>query len=348
MNISFGKARVYPMRENIAPETAAALARCRTMIATGSKSFSLAARLFPPAIRDAAFLLYGWCRYCDDETDERRADSPAARLKRVSALITATRSALAGEPQKNDVFDALGHVAGRYSIPEHYPLELLEGMAMDARGQRYETLDELLLYCYRVAGTVGLMMAHVMGVSDERALKNAAHLGIAMQLTNIARDVVADAADGRIYLPLSWLAEAEILAPEIARPAYRPLIAGVIGRLLAEAARYYRSGDVGVRFLDFHCAFAVAAARHVYSDIGALIERRGAAAWDDRVFTTRRRKLRAVARGFAQALRYSDARLRKPAAIKTLWRFSDVKEISSEVKQCSRFPGLFSASNSRS
>lgn len=319
------------MREKIEPETAAALARCRTMIVTGSKSFSLAARLFPPATRDAAFFLYGWCRYCDDETDEHRADSAAARLKRVAALIAETRSALADEPQQNPVFVALHHVVRRYRIPQHYPLELLQGMAMDARRERYETLDDLLLYCYRVAGVVGLMMAHVMGVSDERALRNAAHLGIAMQLTNIARDIVDDAAADRVYLPLSWLEEAGMPAANLAQPAYRPLLASVAGRLLSEAERYYRSGDAGLRFLDFRCAFAVASARGVYSDIGALIERRGAAAWDERVFTTRRRKLRAVMRGLAQALGHSRRRFRKPVAIKSLWHFSAVKKICNEV-----------------
>ena len=81
---------------------------------------------------------------------------------------------------------------------------------MDARGTRYGSLKEFLLYCYRVAGTVGLMMSHVMGLRDESALKHAADLGIAMQLTNIARDITEDAAMGRIYLPLSWLQEAQI------------------------------------------------------------------------------------------------------------------------------------------
>ncbi len=114
---------------------------------------------------------------------------------------------------------------------------------MDARGTRYGTLKELLLYCYRVAGTVGLMMSHVMGLRDECALKHAADLGIAMQLTNIARDITEDAAMGRIYLPLSWLQEAQIPVAEIAAREHREKLAMLSLRLLREADRYYRSGD---------------------------------------------------------------------------------------------------------
>jgi 15-cis-phytoene synthase len=316
------------MRENLNAPTAAALAQCRTMISAGSKSFSLAARLFPRETRDAAFFLYGWCRYCDDEIDERRGDTAGRRAARLAALSDGTRSALAGEPQRDPVFLALGHVASRYRIPAHYPLELIEGMAMDARGDTYETLEDLLLYCYRVAGTVGLMMAHVMGVSDERALKNAAHLGIAMQLTNIVRDIVADADAGRIYLPRSWLAEAGIAAQSVAAPRHRAALARVARRALTEAERYYRSADVGVTSLSFRCAVAVGAARYIYSDIGTLVSRRGPAAWDERVFTPRRRKLAAVGRGVALALRPGRLfRSASPAPIARVWRFPDVSKI---------------------
>ena len=124
-------------------------------------------------------------------------------------------------------------------------------------------LKELLLYCYRVAGTVGLMMSHVMGLRDESALKHAADLGIGMQLTNIARDIIEDAAMGRIYLPLSWLQEAQIPAAEVAAPEYREKLAMLSLRLLREADRYYRSGDAGLWYLSFRSACAVSAARQV-------------------------------------------------------------------------------------
>ena len=179
------------MRKEMTPQIQAALDECRGIITKGSKSFSLAARLFDPVTRDAAFFLYGWCRYCDDQVDAvGKSETPDIVIERVKTLKERTAAAFGFMPQNEPVFIALQYIAHRYAIPAHYALELIEGMAMDARGARYTTLKELLLYCYRVAGTVGLMMTHVMGVRDERALRNAADLGIAMQLTNIARDII--------------------------------------------------------------------------------------------------------------------------------------------------------------
>jgi len=315
------------MREAMAPDVRAALDDCREMIRRGSKSFSLAARLFDPATRDAAFFLYGWCRYCDDQVDQfGKNESPAELHRRLQALRARTAAAFSPGPQREPVFIALQHVARRYQIPAHYALELIEGMAMDARGTRYATLEDLLLYCYRVAGTVGLMMAHVMGLREERALRHAADLGIAMQLTNIARDVIEDASMGRVYLPLDWLSEARVVPDEIAEPKHRSALAGITRRLLGEAERYYRSGDEGLWHLSFRSACAVAAARRVYSRIGALLLRKGAHAWDERAYVTGARKLGAVSLGILGVLRSVPARLVSPwspAPLRVIWRASN-------------------------
>jgi phytoene synthase len=299
------------------------------MITVGSKSFSLAARLFGSETRDAAFFLYGWCRYCDDQVDQQDpGDGHEEPEKRLQALQTMTRSAFTEAPQRDPVFVALRYVAARYAIPEHYPLELLEGMAMDVRGERYRTFDDLLLYCYRVAGTVGLMMSHIMGVNDQSALRHAADLGIAMQLTNIARDVIEDADNGRIYLPLSWLEDAGIPPDEITLPRHRPKLAELAGRLLTEAERYYRSGDEGLRCLSFRSACAVTAARHVYSEIGTLVSKKGSGAWDDRCYVPTPRKLRVIAFGIFRALHSLPGRIGKPwsrAPITMVWRHSEVR-----------------------
>jgi phytoene synthase len=314
------------MDENLNPNSAAALAHCESMIKAGSKSFSLAARLFSPDVKRAAFFLYGWCRYCDDLIDERRpGDTREARDQRLSELMRSTRSALAGEDQSDPVFIALQYVTRRYAIPEHYPVELLKGMRMDVCRTRYRSLEELLLYCYRVAGTVGLMMSHVMGVSDERALKHAADLGIAMQLTNIARDLVDDAKQGRIYLPLFWLEQEKLDPADVACSGQREKLSALAARLLGAAEGYYRSGDEGLPYLAFRSACAVGAARHVYAEIGNLIRLKGAAAWDGRTFTSQRRKFMAVRRGISQVVRSLPRRLSKPwsqVPIKTVWKFS--------------------------
>jgi phytoene synthase len=309
------------------PEVRAAIAHCRWMIDVGSKSFSLAARIFDPETRNAAFLLYGWCRYCDDQVDQGGEEGPDGdSATRLWHLKEQTRSALADQAQTDPVFIAFRYLVRRYAIPDHYPLELLEGMAMDVEQRRYETFSDLLLYCYRVAGTVGLMMTHVMGASDEKALRHAADLGIAMQLTNIARDVVEDAERGRIYLPMLWLDEAGIPRGEILLPQHRQRVAEVVGRLLDEAERFYRSGDEGLRYLGFRAACAVAAARAVYAEIGSLVRTRGARAWDQRTYVSTGRKFLAIGRGVSRLLGALTSRWRRPwtpIPITSVWRYPE-------------------------
>ena len=317
------------MHEAMTPQIRAALDECRWMIQKGSKSFSLAARLFDPATRDAAFFLYGWCRYCDDQVDQVGASVDHSELQlRLKALKESTAAAFSFAPQEEPVFIALQYIVHRYGIPSHYALELIEGMAMDVRATQYASLKELLLYCYRVAGTVGLMMAHVMGLRDEAALKHAADLGIAMQLTNIARDIIEDASMGRIYLPSIWLAEAKITPAEIAAPENREKLAMLTLRLLREAERYYRSGDEGLWHLSFRSACAVAAARNVYSEIGALLLQKGARAWDERTYVTGARKIRVVLRGILSLIRSVPARLFQPwspAPLRVIWKASNIQ-----------------------
>jgi phytoene synthase len=314
------------MHDTMPPAVRAALEECRWMIANGSKSFSLAAKLFAPEVRDAACFLYGWCRYCDDQIDKAAASGESKNLdQRLHTLRARTVSAFSLDSQSEPVFVALQYIAHRYAIPSHYALELIEGMAMDVRSTRYATFPELLLYCYRVAGTVGLMMSHVMGLRDESALRNAADLGIAMQLTNIARDITEDAVIGRIYLPLHWLEDARIAPDEIAAPENRVQLAVLTRRLLTEAERYYQSGDAGLWHLSFRSACAVAAARHVYAAIGALVIRRGARAWDRRSYLTGPRKLWLLLGALLALIPSLPARLVQPwhrGSLKTVWDYS--------------------------
>ncbi len=316
------------MHELMSAEVRAALEQCREMIVKGSKSFSLAAHLFGAETRHAAFFLYGWCRYCDDQIDQADpAGSGGDVERRLEELKESTRSAFAQEPQKDPVFIAFQYVTQRYAIPRHYPLELLEGMAMDVRRQRYETLSDLLLYCYRVAGTVGLMMAHIMGIRDEKALRHAADLGIAMQLTNIARDVIEDAQMGRIYLPLEWLRQAGIAEQEIQMARNRDKLAVLIRRLLEVAETFYRSGDQGFWYLSFRSACAIAAARCVYSEIGSLVLRKGARAWDERTYVSTGRKLWVVAHGVLRVTGSIPNRVLKPwsaVPIRSVWRQAQI------------------------
>jgi phytoene synthase len=293
----------------------------RSVIRAGSKSFSLASRLFSPAIANSAAMLYAWCRHCDDVIDRRDESEDASEL--LKELRARTISAMNGEPQGDPAFAALACVAKTYGIPAFYPLELIEGMAMDVELRTYETPDELDLYCYRVAGTVGLMMTHIMGLFDQAALQNAASLGSAMQLTNIARDVMEDASMGRVYLPLQWLREESVPAAGISRPEHRPAVARVVKRLLAEADRHYLNGEQGLKHLPLKAAFAVAAASRIYRQIGRKILRRGPHAWDTRTVVSLPEKLLVLFQSFFTVVCTIPARIsnpREPVRITKTWQ----------------------------
>ncbi|MBB4660111.1 phytoene/squalene synthase family protein [Parvularcula dongshanensis] len=281
-------------------------------IAKGSRSFALASLLFRPTMRRHAHMLYAWCRHCDDVIDGQNLgfgeDSKAGaahtpRRSDLDALRSETLAALRGGEVSSAPMAAFREVALATDMPAHHPLDLLRGFEMDVEARDYRTISDTLEYCYHVAGVVGVMMAIVMGVDpdDQETLDRAADLGIAFQLTNIARDVVDDAAIGRVYLPSDWLAEHGIDGPEgVLDPANRDGVSDVARRLLAVAERYYESAGPGVRRLPIRAGFAVAAARGVYRDIGRVVRQRGPAAWDVRARTSKKRKLALAGLGCMQ------------------------------------------------
>jgi len=292
----------------------AVVSNSREMIRKGSRSFALASRLFDTATRDHAWMLYAWCRHCDDEIDGQELGMTPARppvpdtatgdkVARLEHLRTETLRALAGEPVTEPAFQAFQRVAREHAIPERHAMELLAGFGMDVTDHRYRTFDETLLYCYRVAGVVGVMMALVMGARDPRVLQRAADLGIGFQLTNISRDVLDDARNGRCYLPDEWLAKAGIAPDGIADPANRRALFGVVERLLEEADRYYQSAAIGLQSLSFRSGWAVATALSVYRDIGRVVRERGVSAWDTRAVVSTPRKLLYLCGGALRALR---------------------------------------------
>lgn len=287
----------------------ATLAAAERAIAEGSKSFAAAARLFDRRTREGAVLLYSWCRHCDDVVDDQRLGfrtdgRPSTRDagERLAGLIDDTRRALAGEPTSHPAFAALQTVVARHGLPARYPLQHLDGFRMDVEGRGYRVVGDTLDYAYHVAGVVGVMMAYVMGVRDEATLDRASDLGLAFQLTNIARDVVEDAQVGRVYLPAAWLAEAGIPLDEIAAARHRPALAGVARRLVVSAEPYYASAGIGVAALPLRSACAIATARGLYRRIGLEVVARGPLAWDRRVSTSKMQKLGHVVVGVAAAL----------------------------------------------
>lgn len=264
----------------------AVLAECRAILGRGSKSFAAAARLLPARLRDPVAAYYAFCRVSDDAVDE--SENPAAALESLSRRLDAI---VDGKPEDHPADVALAWVVREHRIGRA-PLDaLLEGYRWYVERRRYEDLSAVRAYAARVAGSVGVVMTLLMGRRDEATLARAADLGVAMQLTNIARDVGEDARAGRIYLPLSWL-RAEGVDPEAFLAAPEPVdgVAIATCRLLDHAEALYRRADRGVPALPADCRLAIAAARAIYADIGRVIRNRRYDSVSSRAYTTGARK----------------------------------------------------------
>ncbi|CAA9282077.1 MAG: Phytoene synthase [uncultured Acetobacteraceae bacterium] len=248
------------------------LAACRALLRGGSRSFHAASLLLPRRVRAPASALYAFCRLADDAVD-----LGGGRTAAVARLRERLARAYEGRPLPIPADRAFAVVVARHGIPRALPEALLEGLAWDAEGgRRYEDLAALETYAARVAGSVGCMMAVLMGVRDRAALARACDLGVAMQLTNIARDVGEDARAGRLYLPLRWLREAGVASDEwLARPVFDPAVAGVVRRLLLAADELYRRAEAGIATLPAGCRPGIRAAGLLYAGIGREVESRG-------------------------------------------------------------------------
>jgi phytoene synthase len=271
----------------------AELAACRAALANGSRTFLAASRLLPREVREPACALYAFCRMADDLVDGAGAQGTAAA---VAELRERLAMLYAGRPAPYLADRAMAAVVRQFGLPIAWPAALIEGFAWDAQGRRYETLDDVLAYAARVAGSVGAMMGALMRVPSRDALARACDLGVAMQLSNIARDVGEDAAMGRLYLPRAWMRDAGI-DPEafVASPRFTPALASVVLRLLREAEHLYARAGAGVAELPLACRPGIGAARTLYRQIGLEVLRRGGDSVNGRAVVSAPRKLAGVA-----------------------------------------------------
>jgi 15-cis-phytoene synthase len=273
-------------------EAARDLAACRELLHHGSLTFFAASLLLPRAVRESASALYAFCRIADDAVDQG-GDAGAA----IEGLRQRLARAYAGRPGREAADRALAAVVAVHDIPRALPEALIEGFEWDAACRRYDTLDDLLPYAARVAGTVGAMMSLMMGVRSEEGLARACDLGVAMQLSNIARDVGEDARMGRLYLPRQWMRDAG-LDPDawLAHPEFSPALAGVVQRLLTVADGLYARVDAGVAQLPRGCRPGINAARFLYAAIGHEVARQGGDSVSRRAVVPGRRKARLLLR----------------------------------------------------
>jgi phytoene synthase len=274
------------------------LAACHAAIRTGSHSFHAASRLLPGGVRDKAIVLYAFCRLADDAVD-----LSAEKTGAVLSLADRLERAYAGRPVNAPADRAFARLVEGVDLPRALPEALIEGLAWDAAGRAYATFSDLCAYAARVASAVGAMMCVLMGVRDAPRLARACDLGLAMQLTNIARDVGEDARAGRLYLPADWLDAAGIDPATLAGMTHAtPELAAVIARLLAWADAFYRRAEPGIDALPLACRPGIRAARLAYDGIGRELARRGHDSIAHRATTTRAQKLGFLARATAHSL----------------------------------------------
>lgn len=273
---------------------------CREITRREASSFYYGFLLLPPAKRRAIFSAYAFARQCDDIVDSNLPREEAERL--LDLVEDGLKRCLAGEPD-GPVFEALAETVRRYRVPEEYFFDLIAGVRMDLTKRRYATFDDLREYCYRVASTVGLICVEIFGYKrGERAREYAIDLGIALQLTNILRDVAEDGTMGRIYLPgdeLEWFGygEDELLEGQ-STPAFRKLIAFQADR----ARHHYASGRRLLPLLPVRARACVSVMSGIYSSILDEIERNPGVVFRRRVGPSTSQKLALAGRELVRSV----------------------------------------------
>jgi phytoene synthase len=260
-----------------------------------SRSFSLASRFLPHDLREKVEALYAWCRCVDDAVDQASDREQAERI--LNTLEEDLHRALRGLAVQHPASHWIRPLVAERAIDIRHAVELIDGVRMDLKGIRIDSIADLERYCYHVASTVGLMMTRLMGVHSRIADKHAAALGHAMQLTNIARDVLEDAQSGRSYLP-------GIPNPLLAS---KEQVRASVKKILLEAESHYRLASNGLRYLPWRCRFGIRIALTIYREIGREIIKRDCEVLHGRTTISRSRMayvtMFAILESFAEDLR---------------------------------------------
>lgn len=267
-----------------------AYSHCRSITRIHAKTFYMATRFLPNHKQRSIFAIYGLCRYLDDLVDEaedlieHNEISHLEIYERLDIFKNNLIESYKGINQNDPILIAFSDTLQRYDISLELPLLLLEGVKMDLQKTRYSTFDELYDYSYKVASVVGLMTSEVFGYTDKKALDYAVDLGIAMQLTNILRDVGEDLQRDRIYLPADELDKFGIRSQSLFNKEKTPEFCDFMNFQINRARRYYSEADKGIAMLDFDSRLPVLLARENYSRILDKIEENNYNVFDQRAY----------------------------------------------------------------
>jgi phytoene synthase len=256
-------------------KVSAAYDYCRRVTQHASKTFYWGSIFLPPPRRQAIWAIYAFCRVVDDIVDEatdvtreghlRGAVEPQRALDRWRQMLTTLYAR--GGSDEGPIQLAWSDLLQHYPVPLQPALELIDGVEMDLTPRRYATFSDLYLYCYRVAGTVGLLTTPIFGYQDEAALQHAVELGVALQLTNVLRDIGEDARRDRIYLPLDEMRHFGYSECDLMHGVINDAFCELLRFQMARAEEYYQRAQPGIAMLNADCRLAVSLSSTLYRHI---------------------------------------------------------------------------------
>ncbi len=267
-----------------------------SVLANKGKTFHWACRLLGKIHSDRATRLYRLCRYIDDLGDEENSVD-VSRQKLLEA-----RSAFSLEHSDNEVLNDGLSLLNECRIDKSIALDLIAGVDSDTQLVRMEDQDALLRYCYQVAGTVGLMMSKALDTHDEAAYPFSIDLGIAMQITNICRDIKVDALANRRYIPANLVQNFEPIALIDPNEQQKELIKDAVANLLDCAEKYYASGEKGISYLPLKARLSILVAARVYREIGRELKNQNYEYWHRRIVVSTPRKIMITLQALASSL----------------------------------------------
>lgn len=268
--------------------------KSRLMTRQYAKTFYFSSCFLPREKQNAAYSVYAICRISDESVDGKEQNSPVDTLNSVREKI---ETAYTGRTLEDEILMSFRETVNRYEIPENYFRELLKGMFMDLHKTRYENFEELYKYCYRAAGVVGLIMLKIFGYKNSQTEKHAVSLGIAMQLTNILRDIKEDFHRGRIYLPLDEMKKFGITENDIAAEIVNESFVNLLKFQIQRVRNYYQLSAPGIKSIkNLQSRFVVCTMKEIYAGILESIEKNGYDVFSRRACVTAAGKIARVAR----------------------------------------------------